>query len=98
SFTISSVYENRWTTSVGYDGQCPVYYQQPLGGSHLSLREFGLGDRSSTYDYVQPGFPCTNDYYEPTRAIFVPTFTNTDGTTYQFHSVANSGGPIQIPV
>lgn len=96
-FTIPYVIENRWTTSVGYEGQCPVYTYASTGGGWVKAAFAELVDASSTYDYVDAGefSYCNNSYYQPTKAVFALSLVTADGTTYTFRSVANSG-PVSI--
>jgi RHS repeat-associated protein len=97
SFTIPYVIENRWTTSVGYEGQCPVYTYSSLGLGWVKAGFADLVDASSTYDFVDAGefSYCNNSYYQPTKGLFALALVTADGTTYTFRSVANSG-PVSI--
>ena len=99
-FTISYVVDTRWTTAVGYDGQCPVYYSYPTGGGSVSASFGELEDATTLYEYVEasdPGTTCNPTGYLPTRAVVAFNLVMADGTRYKFHPVVNSGGPIQLP-
>lgn len=99
-FTISVISENKWTQTVGYVGQLPVYTNQPETTAGVAANFGELEDATTTYEYNDYGQsdnnPCQQDPYQPTKALIVFNLKTGDGTAYPFHPLVNSGRPIQI--
>ena len=100
NFTISVISENKWTQSVGYVGELPVYTNYPETTAGVAANFGELEDATTTYEYNDYGQsdnnPCQQDPYQPTKALIVFNLKTGDGTTYPFHPAANSGRPISI--